>query len=261
MARDQETEEVLAAPYLSFTTFKNALDKLKEHDVPTQLDNNYLYTFLNGSNARLFIAALKFFDLIDGDRQPNEKLERLATDIDERKALLKELLRSHYPDVFRLDLERATNSQLDRALDSFKLSGDSKRKAQSFFVHACQYAGIPISRLITERSRTVVSRKQRKPSSNATAKATSSPDREVPTTEEPPSAPPAARREGAANTKTISLRSGGSVTLTVETNWFDVEPDERDFVLELIDKLKDYEQQLAESEDEVYDDDDVTEEE
>ena len=234
----RDGHDVLAAPYLSFTTFRNALDKLKEYNVPTPLDNSFLYTFLNGTNARLFVSALHFFNLIDENRRPTSELEKLATDVDNRKSILKELLKKHYPNVFALDLERTTPGQFDAAFDNFGFSSDTKRKAKTFLVQAMQYTNIPVAEIVTKRTRRPKNavkkpRKQqdiRETKPAPSTKASSTPEKPKSTTSH--------------STKTITLRNGDRISLIADVDPFTLHPEDRDFLFGLIDSFKDHEESI-----------------
>ena len=234
-----DSKDTASAPYISFTTFKNSFDKIKEHGLPTQLDNSYLYTFHNGTNARLFVSALDFFNLINGEREPTDELEQLViSEEPDRKKLLEEILKRHYPLVFENDLSRVTPSQFDSALDSYTLTGDTRRKQKAFLVRAIQYAGIKLNNIITKRTRTSKPRKSRKTSSSGTNGGTTK------GTEAGKSSSGSKKGGGTANTKTIRLRNGEPVTFSAEISLFNLHPADREFLLGIVDQLQEHKENV-----------------
>jgi hypothetical protein len=61
--------------------------------------------------------------------------------------------------------------------------------------------------------------------------------------------------------RSIQLRSGGNVTLTMNVDWFTVDEEDRGFVLHLIDLVKRYESDKSEPIEEIEDEWDQDEDE
>jgi hypothetical protein len=142
------------APYVAFRTFLNFLDWLKQ-GIPQRIDRSFWGARLSGAYGGQLMAALRFLGLIKDDNIPTTTLEQLAQgDREQRKTILRQLLEANYPTVFELDLERATPGQLEEAFKRYKLTGETVRKAVTFFVHAAQYADVPLSQFITKRTKT-----------------------------------------------------------------------------------------------------------
>src|SRR5207253_7799835 len=107
----------------------------------------------------------KFFDLVDDNGIPKgDKLERLAVqkEIDQRRANLRLLLKSSYGHVIKLDLLRVTPSQLDTAFADYGISGDTKKKAKTFFLQAARFAELNLSPLLMRRGRAPLSSRKRR---------------------------------------------------------------------------------------------------
>jgi hypothetical protein len=136
------------------------------------------------------------------------------------------VITSHYADLVKLDLTKVSPSQLDQKFDEYGVSGDTKKKAKTFFIKAAQFVGLPLSPLLTRKTRSSGPRKKRTPGTKAT------PQENRETVHEQP-----------ANgmTKTVALKSGGELTLALSVNLFDLIGSEREFVFGLIDKIKEYE--------------------
>ncbi len=140
--------------YLPFKTFLSALDRLAQ-GMPDEINKECFPTY-SGVIQGQIIGALKFFELIDESGMPKGSvLERLAQQksVDRRRANLLPLLKSQYSDIIKLDPTRLTPSKLDAVFDNYAISGDTKRRAKTFFIHAAQFAGLELSPLLTRRTR------------------------------------------------------------------------------------------------------------
>ena len=141
------------APYVSWRTFVNYLQSLQQ-SIPNRIDTSGMLT-LSGSNRTLVMAALKFFALIDESGKPQETLEPLVNSyttatMSEFQKKLRQLLEKHYPSLFvqGFDLKTATPSHFSEQFGKMEISGDTGRKAQTFFLEAAKAAGISISSTI-----------------------------------------------------------------------------------------------------------------
>jgi hypothetical protein len=140
--------------YLPFKTFLSALDRLAQ-GIPHEVNKECFPTY-SGVMQGQIIGALRFFELIDESGVPKGSvLERLAHEktVERRRANLLPLLKSKYSDIIKLDPKRLTPSKLDTVFDNYAISGDTKRRAKTFFIHAAQFAGLELSPLLTRRTR------------------------------------------------------------------------------------------------------------
>lgn len=148
--------KVLSAPYVSFRTFLNLLDRLQSGGIPQHMDRHYWGSFLSGSLGPQVMATLRFLGLIDpNSSEPTADLERLVAP-EARKTVLAEILRDRYSAIWDagINLERTTQGHLEAAIGrEYKLDGDTRRKATTFFVHAAKFAEIPLSSQVTTNSR------------------------------------------------------------------------------------------------------------
>lgn len=133
-----------AWPYTPFKTVLNLLQRMEDGQaVPPQIDRS----FLGGSEGQKTqtLAALKFFGLVEGpDNEVTAALHQLVNETNDRPRLIGQLLAKHYPDATRLGGLHATTKQLQ---DSFEgLTGDTLRKAMTFYLHAAKYAQHPVSK-------------------------------------------------------------------------------------------------------------------
>jgi hypothetical protein len=239
-----EEYHVVSPPYISFRTFLNLLERFAEDGIPQHIDRSYWKPFLSGSLGPHVMTTLRFFGLLSGaDNLPTPDLERLVEDKEHRKQLFASLLTKLYAPVFRdVDLARSTMGHLERTFTRYyKMSADTRRKSITFFLHAAQFADLPLSSYLRDASRT-------------RGGETQSFNRSIPKKQLRASVTPAVIASQARasfdpeqlqkkeNAKTIALRSGGEISLICSVDWIDMDRTDRNFVFTLIDQLKDYEQ-------------------
>jgi hypothetical protein len=133
-------------PYLSFRTFRTFLDALAVSGVPTRVDRSVMAS-RSGSNQALLISAIRYFGLASENGLPTPDLEALVqSEGKERQEVWRRILVRSYPNLFKLDLQRATTQQLSEALAREGLSNqDTIRKALNFFTIAAKDAGLKLS--------------------------------------------------------------------------------------------------------------------
>ena len=205
------------APYVPFKTFLAALETL-ERGIPNQLDRSVWPSYSGAIQGQL-LGAFRYLGLMDDDYSPTAAVRELAANRDARRPLLRTLIEKRYQRLIALDLNRTSPRQLEEAMRDYGLSGATHKKAISFFLQAARYAGIPMSPLLKAKTRTAGFGHRRAPATPA-----------------PPATPPAAPM-----TKSIRLRTGGTLTLTASLDLFSLGADDRAFVFDLIDRLQQYE--------------------
>jgi len=208
---------------LPFSSFVTALDQLSQ-GVPNVIQKD-AFPYHSGLLQGKVILALRFFDLIDEKGLPNgDKLERLATqkEIHERKANLRMLLKAGYAHVIRLNLLKMTPSQLDEAFADYGISGDTKKKAKTFFLHAAKFAELDLSPILIRRGRSFAGRKKK------TAVQFRAPGlrQDVP------------ENQGSTTSKTVNLKNGGSLTVTLSGNLLDLDSSDRELVFGIMDQIR-----------------------
>lgn len=215
-------------PYVPFKTLLSTLEGM-ENAIPSQLDRS-LWPSYSGATQSQILAALRFLHLIDEKGHPSESLHALV-DPSTRKAKLAELLKAAYPDVFAKDPQRMSRKQLRDIIRSFGISGSTLDRAVAFFIHAASYAGIPLSPRLTAGTRQ--SRVARKPRSLNTVRPSTGFSRHTP---EDSSQKP----DSGANSVTVKLQSGGSVTLVVDASLVTMSDTEINFVKGLLRLMREY---------------------
>jgi len=243
MATTQTVPNGEAIPvYLSFTTFRSAVQSLRTHGLPDKLDRT-AWASRSGGEQNQIINAFKFLGLIDGSDNTQPSLKKLVDaqeNTEQEKTVISGLLRDKYLKLFELNLKTATPGQVADAIGSYGPTGATRDRAVRFFLKAAYHCGIPLSSRLTAGMR---SKDSSDPSDTD----------DVPT----PTPTPRRRRRRTSVTetpeqqegdtsgravKTVDLReTGGSLTLSGTFNAFDLAGEERKLVYDIIDLMKQYE--------------------
>lgn len=235
------TDEAKAAVYVSWVTFKNAVEGLAQ-GVPNQIDRSTFPGYAGGVQSQLF-AAFKFLGLMTEDDKPTQDLHELAVPEEgKRKAKLKQIIEARYASLIALDLMKATPQEVGNKLASdYSVSGDTKEKALRFFVSAAQYVGIQLSRFFNVQSARGSGNggKPRKRGAPRIKGATQPPEQQ---NDEPPTS---------GTSREVKLKSGGTLSLAASVDLFQLSPEDRTFVFGLIDALNKYEESNAKKEDDL----------
>jgi hypothetical protein len=107
-----------------------------------------------GGDAKTHVLnAFRFFGLTDEKGNPQPLLSELALNKETRKQTLRKILKERYPNVSESDLGTMTIPQLDSKLGdkAYNVSGGTRQKARSFLIKAAEFAGIPLSGLLTSK--------------------------------------------------------------------------------------------------------------
>ncbi len=135
-------------PYVSYRTFRNFLESLKD-GIPARIDRSIWGQRYSGSSGKQLMTALRVLALVDTEERPTAALEQLVmAEGDERRRVLRSVLQEHYAPVFALDLARATRAQFHEAFRSFGTKEGVLAKCEAFFIQAAQDAGVELSAFI-----------------------------------------------------------------------------------------------------------------
>lgn len=214
---------MLPPPYVPFKTFLAAIEGF-ERGVPTQIDRS-LWPSYSGAIQGQLLGAFRFLNFMDDNQCPTVRLREMAAAREDRRAPLRAALEAHYGTLTALDLGRASPRQFDDAMRQYGLSGATHKKAVSFFLQAASYAGMPLSALLKQKTR--AGGAHRRAAGEAPAKA---------------AAPQA------AGSRSVRLESGGVVAVSVNADLLALSTKDRDFVFELIDRLRRYEHEKGRNE-------------
>lgn len=165
-----ESENALLPPYVTYKTFSNFIEGLREHPLPLQIDRSLMSTF-SGSVQSSLLASLRALNLIGRDNKSTELFEQLhaaAPETSSYTEVLSSIIYKSYPFMSdgSIDIARATGKQLEDKFKDLGISGGTVPKAYSFFVSICKDAGLPISGHITSKKPSA----PRKPLANGTGK-------------------------------------------------------------------------------------------
>jgi hypothetical protein len=217
-----------SAAYLPFRTFTSSLDAL-EHGIPKQIDRT-IWRNQSGIVQSQILTAFRFLGFVDGSDHPTQLLHDYVEQKEQRKQTMVKVMKTAYADVIRHDLTKMTPKMLDDSFDTFGVSGDTKRKAVTFFLKAAKFADIPMHPLLAAQVRNTGPRSKRK----AERKNGDDAPAAIKITTGTPSG------VQASNTRSVLLKSGGTVTMTLIYDPFSLSLEDRQFVFELIDKLQQY---------------------
>jgi hypothetical protein len=208
----------LPAPYVAFRTFLSTLEGFQA-GLPNRIDRS-VWPSLSGAVQGQLLAAFRFLALVDEQGAPTPLLRELAAAGPEaRQRLLRRVLEKSYPDLIALELARASPRQLEEAVRRGGYSGATLRKAASFFLQAAVYADLPISVLLRKKTRRGELRRAA------------------------PRHAPARPTAAAAESRILRLRSGGTLTLSMDVKFLELSREDREFVFRLLDEMKAYEQE------------------
>jgi len=233
MADEKNDRNGNAAVYVAWATFKRAIEDLAQ-GVPNVVDRSTFPGQSWGVQSQL-LAGFKFLGLTDDDGKPTPTLHALAVpDEQTRKKKLEAILRERYADLFALDLVKTTPAELDAKMsESYKVTGDTREKATRFFLAAVEYLDIPISRLFKRTSGGAPSSGPRRRRASTSRRTIPDGDDDSDDDISPPSPPGTAR--------TVTLKSGGTLTVSASLDVFKLSAADRSFLFGLIDKLEEYE--------------------
>lgn len=226
MANQDVRDTVIAAPYLPFKTFLSSLEPFAQ-SIPPKIDRTLWNQ--SGFMQGLIMNAYRFFNLVDAKDKPTPQFQLLVKSKNEsRKAEIKKLIEVGYPEIVSLhDLATMTPKMLDELMEKYNVSGETKKKAVTFFLQAAKFAEMPLSSFLSEKIRSTSGTRRRPVTVSTSGKRV--------TTSTP---------SGMANTNTkrLSLASNGTVEMMISYDPFSISKDDRDFVFELIDKLQKYDE-------------------
>jgi hypothetical protein len=234
MATQTIRDTPLPAPYLPFKTFLSSLDPFSQ-GIPPKIDR----TLWNQSGfvQGLIMNAYRYFHLVDANSKPAPEFQQLVKSKNEdRKKEVKKLLEIGYPEIMEHDLATMTPKMLDELIEAYNVSGETKKKATTFFLQAAKFADIPLSSFLTEKIRNTSGARRRRKEGEGETRVI-----KTPTGSNPPSGP----------SRSVTLADGGTITLTISVDVFSLGKEDREFVFGLIDQLQQYEADHSADEGEV----------
>jgi antitoxin component of MazEF toxin-antitoxin module len=211
------------APYLPFRTFQTAIEAL-EHGIPKKIDRT-IWRSQSGLVQSQILMALRFLALVDDQDRPTQLLHSLVEEKETRAANYGTILSLSYSDVLAHDLTKMTPKMIEDEMEQYSVTGDTKRKAVTFFLRAAKFAGLPMHPLLSSMVRNTGPRK-RKGKGLFVAKMNGAAD--------------PAFQSPQAHANTVQLSNGATVTLKISGDPFTLPAEDRQFVFDLVDKLQAY---------------------
>lgn len=234
-----EEPNVFRPPYMSFQTFWRFIEELRSKPLPPQIDRS-LMSSKSGTDRANLTMAFQAFDLIGPGGSVRPELTAIVEgDEQGRRRVLAEVLGRYYAVPLWVSEQNGTEQQLIEAFrDAYGMTAaETRRKSITFFLHAAREAQIELSsHFPSTRSGSGapgVPRPRRTTRRKATTPQTLD-KTSAPTSGSAPNAPQGGDRYE------VNLGSGGSVSVEVSVNLFDLSTSDREFVIELVDKLKGY---------------------
>jgi hypothetical protein len=226
MAESEVRTTLIPAPYLPFKTFIGSLDPFSQ-GIPPKIDRSLWNQ--SGFTQGLILNAYRYFHLVDLTNKPTPQFQQLVKSKDKaRKEEIKKLISVGYPDIVNLhDTATMTPKILDELMERYNVTGETKKKAVTFFLQAAKFAEIPLSNFLTEKIRST-SGTRRRPTTQSTSinRVTTGTPSGIANT----------------NTKRLSLASNGTIEMTISYDPFSISKDDREFIFGLIDKLQQYDE-------------------
>jgi len=235
---DTESGQSFRPSHMAFATFWNFIGDLASRPLPPQIDRSMLRS-KSGTDQSSIMSALSSFGLIGPapEHRVEPTLAELATtDMEKRKAELAKLIRRYYRDAVELSEQHGTEQQLHQLFkDTYGMeSPATRRKSETFFLHAARAAELPVSPHFPAtrsgsggpglpRAKRMTRRKQVNGAGDA-----------------PSSSAIATEQHGTRGNYTVSLASGGTVSVVLTVDLFELSDSDRDYVIGLVKTLKGY---------------------
>jgi hypothetical protein len=230
MASEENPKKATVA-YVPFKTFLSAIETLG-HGVPDNI-NRTVWPSQSGVMISQILGAFRFLGLIQQDGTPTEDLHKLVEDEPNRKALLRKLVARSYTSLAKRDLTKLDLGSFQNAMREYGVTGATLKKAITFFLQLARYAEVPLSAYLQQQTRNVSGTRKRRNTSNRAAQNDDDEESEeiVPIVSLGPS-------------KTINLNKGVTLTFQTSADTFQMAPEDRGFVLKLLDQIEAYEAEL-----------------
>jgi hypothetical protein len=138
------------ATYMSWATLENLWERLDKGGVPPKIDRS----ILGGSEGykTQVLAGLKWLGLIEADGKVTPRMAQFIDEPQRRQQLVADLFREKYPAQIELGTTNASQRDLEASFQP--LTGDTARKAVSFYLKGAKFAELPLSSyFITPRVR------------------------------------------------------------------------------------------------------------
>ncbi|HUG77975.1 MAG TPA: DUF5343 domain-containing protein [Burkholderiales bacterium] len=150
MATAEKKEPRRAPPVCAWRTLQNFFRSLSQA-IPSRIDRSVLRS-QSGAGQTQILNALRYLSLIDEEGIPTERLAQLVkSEGAEHQRTLREVLTNAYPFLRepKFNLKAVTHDQLAERFKELA-TGDTVRKAMTFFIPAAKDAGLEMSPFIRD---------------------------------------------------------------------------------------------------------------
>lgn len=214
-----------APPYMSFETFRNFVQRLNPQAMPPRIDRSMMVGMAGGTQTAL-MQVLKQFELIGEYNEVRDPLLRMSRDDDSFVDELREILERFYGEQLAIGRQQGTPAQLAESFSDSGYSGSTLRKAITFFLHAAKAADVSVSPHFRPPKVSPSPTRARRAKPQKVTEATGGSSEGI--------------ASPAVESHTIELSSGGTVTVSCTTSFLALTKQDRDFLFELVDRLKGY---------------------
>lgn len=233
MSQQESASPERRVPYVSFSAFQKLLRRIAEEGgPPDRIDRTYLTGMSGGYQAQI-LASLRALGLIDAEGSPTQELTVLSRSLDgELQGFMQRSVELLYPEAVELAKRRGSAGQLHEIFrQEYGLSGSTLESAIRFYLDASTFAGVAVSPNFRPpaRARARKAAKVTAPSGKAPSTTTVTQHQSAPSMGSMPT-----------STQRVDLASGGNLVLTMAADVFALSEKDRQFVFEIVDKVRAY---------------------
>ena len=138
-------EKKTPPPYVTYKSFSNFINGLRENGVPTHITR----TILPGSNSgkATMAATLRSLGLVNAAEQPTEVMLKLTDPNNDYSSTLREIIISQYDFLTdpEFDIKNTTTEKVAEKIREAGAGGSTVTKCITFLLAACENAGIEVS--------------------------------------------------------------------------------------------------------------------
>ncbi|MFC7343242.1 hypothetical protein [Saccharopolyspora griseoalba] len=222
------TTNSFVPPYnLTWRAFLSSLDRMAaDEDLPSVIDRSYL-NWMPGNVQTNYLALCRQFGLVDSGDAPTALMRNIVYHNDSRPTVIAQLIHEHYAPILELNPNSTAQQLLGLWKDTYNQSGETRRKATTFFMHAAKFSGVQIGHN-WERDVAKISR-QAPPARRDRPRQPRIPKQAGP------------RESTARPAETVDLdNDAGSLSISVEIDPLKLTEEDRDFVFDIVDSIRKY---------------------
>ena len=234
----QQTVERKPPPYAPYRSWKNLIDKLRgKQPLPSPFDSGFWNSLgLSGAMISVLRPTMVSLDLLDASHAPTDRLNRLLDASDEdKRSVCRDLMGVGFPEwEHKFDVDRVTSGELTTYLNEMGATGDTVPKCKSFFTGLAQDAGLTVSPHLATRSSSMP--KSGPPTQRAPRRKNEGTTSSAGTLTPRPPAPPVSNTQQ----EVVDLTSGGTMTLILDINVWQLSPADDTFLLDIKHRIREY---------------------